>query len=93
MRPVWKHNCNRCIYLGSKDINPYPPMEKYQEYWVDFYICPHQTYPNRFSFIARDGNGPHEYESLTCHKDSISCYELSYEIELCVEMAREKGMI
>lgn len=93
MKPIFKHECKNCIYLGSKDINPYPPTDIDKEWWVDFYICPDQTYPNRFSFIARDGNGPHEYESLTAHKDSISCYELSHEIELCVELAREKDII
>lgn len=93
MKPVWKHNCKNCIYLGSKDINPYLPVEENQEWWVDFYICPHQNLPDRFSFIARDGNGPHEYECLTAHKNSISCYELSYEIELCVELARKKGIV
>lgn len=93
MKPVYKHNCKDCIYMGSKDLNPYPPTDENQEWWVDFYICPHENQPNRFSFIARDGNGPHEYESLTTYKDSTSCYELSYEIELCVELAREKGII
>lgn len=93
MKAKFQHNCEHCIYLGSRDINPYPPTDEDQEYWVDFYICPNENRPGRFSFVARNGNGPHEYESLTAHKDSISCYEMSYEIELCVELARERGVI
>lgn len=35
MEEKFRHNCKNCIYLGSRDMNPYPHAQEYKEYWVE----------------------------------------------------------
>ena len=63
--PRYKHDCDRCVYLGSGECNALG------EGFFDFYTC---TNPDNVrSFIARYGNEGSEYASTRL----FSCVELT----------------
>ena len=53
--PYWKHDCDECVYLGSRSID---------DNHYDFYSCESsKSDENLFTGIIRNGNAPEDNES------------------------------
>lgn len=50
-KPLYKHDCNDCIYLGSDEIR-------------DYYFCKERSLSTEGSLIVRLGNSPSDYFSM-----------------------------
>lgn len=50
-KPLYKHDCNDCIYLGSDEIR-------------DYYFCQERSVLAEGSLVIRLGNSPSDYFSM-----------------------------
>lgn len=72
-KPYWQHDCDKCVYLGSRDIG-------YNRY--DFYYCESsKSDENNFTGIIRDGNLPEDNSSYLSR--SIAEWDGTDEEDVC----------
>lgn len=57
MKPVYKHDCDKCIYLGT--LQP----RAADEFPIDTYWCTNPNHPNLSSIIGREGDDVPNYVS------------------------------
>jgi len=58
-KPRWKHDCDRCIFLGRYTYSPKEVRGKPKI--VDLYACPHPTDWELTSIIGRYSSKPDQY--------------------------------
>jgi len=70
-KPVHKHDCDHCIYLGTLKPRTVDCKPTKEEPFIDCYWCPSVDYPPLSSMIARYGSVDSHYASYHPRQDEV----------------------
>ena len=59
-KPMYKHDCDKCIFLGNLEVDEDNPWVTQGTKVVDLYVCVEQIIP---TFVARCSDEPSDYIS------------------------------
>lgn len=93
MKPTHQHDCKRCIFVGTLDIEATGEDGALTNLIGDAYLCPSKTMES--TILVRYSDDPPDYSSMALFDNVLAAFKQRPNTPLAraYAMAKEKGVL